>query len=248
MRFPDNADFIVSNDTQSVNCIPLPNVPVATCEHLYINQVHPLLRYKQGKLVLHGSAVSVDGRSLAFIAQAGRGKSTLAAAFAVSGFAFLSDDCIEIEFDVSRYYVMPSHPSIRLWKDSEVAVLSTAVTLAPPVHYTSKSRFIAGAEIAYCDQPRPLAKIFLLGDGSAPSVRIKRLGSSEAIASLLDHSFILDVEDKSQLKSHFDRLAALVNKAPCFHLDFPRRYEELGTVLERIRAYANSDVVAHDVT
>jgi hypothetical protein len=45
-----------------------------------------------------------------FAAESGRGKSTLAASFAVNGFRFLTDDGLVLEPAGEGYAVLPSHP------------------------------------------------------------------------------------------------------------------------------------------
>ena len=97
LRFPDLADFQVSADGLSVTCLPAPEVSEATSQHLYLNQVLPLVLSKLGKLVFHASAVEVDDGAVVFAAESGRGKSTLAASFAVSGSRFLTDDGLVVE-------------------------------------------------------------------------------------------------------------------------------------------------------
>ena len=49
LRFPGLADFELSSDGDRVTCSPAPNVPNATTEHLYINQVLPLVLSKSGR-------------------------------------------------------------------------------------------------------------------------------------------------------------------------------------------------------
>jgi hypothetical protein len=143
LRFPGLADFQVSADALTVTGIPAPEVSQGTVLHLYLNQVLPLVLSKLGKLVFHASAVEVGEGAVAFVAESGRGKSTLAASFAVSGFRFLTDDGLVVEPGVDGFKALPSHPSIRLWEDSEVALVPPTARRAPPVHYTSKARFLA---------------------------------------------------------------------------------------------------------
>ncbi len=114
LRFPDLADFLVSADGIEVSGIPVPGTSEATSQHLYLNQVLPLVLSKLGKLVFHASAVEVPGGAVAFAAESGRGKSTLAASFAVSGFRFLTDDGLVVEPTAEGHQILPSHPSIRL--------------------------------------------------------------------------------------------------------------------------------------
>lgn len=242
LRFPDNADFEITAGNLAVTCAPVPGVPFATCEHLYLNQVAPLVHAGNGKLVLHGSAVVIKGTAMAFIAESGRGKSTIAAAFAVDGCPFLTDDGLQLDFEAAGYLVVPSHPSIRLWEDSHEALLPADASTSPPVHYTSKSRFVAGSELEYRDRSAPLGRIYCLGPGGADAIVIRRMPPSDAVDTLLHHSFILDIEDKLRLGAHFARLASLANVVACFHLDYPRCYSELPRVLTAIRAHAATEV------
>ena len=143
LRFPDLADFQVSADALAVTGFPAPEISETTVQHLYLNQVLPLVLSKLGKLVFHASAVEVGEGAIAFVAESGRGKSTLAASFAVNGFRFLTDDGLVVEAADPGYQALPSHPSIRLWEDSEAALVPPTARRAPPVHYTSKARFLA---------------------------------------------------------------------------------------------------------
>ncbi len=52
------------------------------------------------------------------------------------------------------------------------------------------------------------------------------------------HSFLLDIEDKVLIATHFDRLAHLANSVPCFHLDYPRNFDDLPGVLSTVVAHA----------
>ena len=126
---------------------PAPGVTSPTVEHLYLNQVLPLALSRQGKLVLHGSAVDIAGQGVAFLGESGRGKSTLAASFATEGTRFLTDDGLLLEWVDGRCMIIPSHPSIRLWEDSQEALVNSSAEMAPAVSFTSKARFLAGQGI-----------------------------------------------------------------------------------------------------
>jgi hypothetical protein len=234
LRFPDLADFEVSADGRAVICHPAPEATEETCRHLYLNQVLPLALSKLGKMVFHCSAVEVDGAAIAFVAEAGRGKSTLAACFACNGYRFLTDDGLVVEAFEGGYQALPSHPSIRLWADSEEALIGPGAKLAPALPYTSKSRFLAGPDIAFCDQPRPLRRVYFLGDGSADAVEIHPLTGAEALVEWVKHSFLLDIEERSLLASHFDQVANLANEPIHFRLDYPRRFDDLARVRQAV--------------
>ncbi len=240
LRFPDLADFQVSADALHVTGFPAPEVSDATMQHLYLNQVLPLVLSKLGKLVFHASAVEVGEGAVAFVAESGRGKSTLAASFAVNGFRFLTDDGLVVEPSVRGFEALPSHPSIRLWADSEAALVPPTARRAPPVHYTAKARFLADEDLVFCKQPRPLRRVYFLGDGSAATLEFRRLSGAEALVEWVRHSFLLDIEEKPRLASHFDQVAALANQPIHYRLDYPRRFEDLACVREAILEHARS--------
>ena len=74
LRFPGLADFEVSANGLEVTCFPAPDVSEATSQHLYLNQVLPLVLSKQGHRVFHASAVEIGAGAVVFAAESGRGK------------------------------------------------------------------------------------------------------------------------------------------------------------------------------
>jgi len=268
LRFPGMADFHVSADAKRVTCHPVHGTSDAVVQHLYLNQVLPLSLSKQGRLVFHASAVEVDGGAIAFVGVSGRGKSTLAASFAIEGFRFLTDDGLVVEPVGHGHVALPSHPSIRLWEDSEQALIAPGTAMAPAVDYTSKARFLAGDKLGFCDEPRPLRRVYFLGDGSASDIEFRRLSGdggesdiefrrlsgdgsasdiefrrlsgADAMIEWVKHSFLLDIEEKPRLASHFDQVAKLANEPIHYALDYPRSYDELARVRAAIVAHARN--------
>ena len=234
LRFPGLADFQMSLDGSEVRCWPVSGLSDETIQHLYLNQVVPLALSKQGNLVFHASAVEVGGEGIAFIGESGRGKSTLAASFATCGFRFLTDDGLLVDSVDGEFRIMPSHPSIRLWEDSQHALVGKGAAMAPPVEFTSKGRFLAGDRIAFCEQPRRLRRVYFLGDGAQQGVVFERMKPGEALIELVKHSFLLDVEERAMLAAHFDDLAHLVSRPIYYRLDYPRRYDCLARVRQSI--------------
>ncbi len=241
LRFPDLADFQVSADGLSATCSPAPDVTDTTSHHLYLNQVLPLMLSRQGKLVFHASAIEIADGAVAFAAESGRGKSTLAASFAASGSRFLTDDGLVLEASPNGYQALPGYPSIRLWDDSESALLPQGAETAPALAFTSKARFLAGKNLAFCPQPRLLRRAYFLGDGCASEISFRRMNAAEALVEWVKHSFLLDIEEKPLLAFHFDEVAKLANQPICYHLDYPRRFEDLARVRQAIAEHAEKE-------
>jgi len=240
LRFPELADFEVARDGGTVRGWPVPGLSDPSLQHLYLNQVLPLALSKQGKLVFHASAVEHDGAGIAFMAESGRGKSTLAASFATHGARFLTDDGLVVEPAGEAWRILPSHPSIRLWEDSQKALIAAHAALAPPVSYTSKSRILAGDEIVFCPEPRRLHRVYFLGTGMAPAPRFEPLTPSAALIELVKHSFLLDIEERELLATHFDELSRLTAQPLFYRLDYPRDYAALAAVRQAIMDHAGT--------
>ena len=238
LRFPDLADFEVSRDGRTAAAWPVPGVSPGTVEHLHLNQVLPLALSRQGRLVLHASAVEIDGKGVAFTGESGRGKSTLAASFATTGARFLTDDGLQLDWLDGQCRITPSHPSVRLWEDSQEALIPQAVDLAPAVEYTTKVRLLAGDAMAFCDQLQPLRRVYFLGEGVAPSLVIEAVRPAEALMELVRNSFLLDIEERELLAWHFDEMVRLAELPIYYRLDYPRRYEDLPRVREAIIRHA----------
>jgi len=234
LRFPGLADFRVAVDGTDVTCSPVPDVSEETTQHLYLNQVLPLALSMMGKLVFHASAVEIGDSAVAFVADSGRGKSTLAASFATNGFRFLTDDGLVVEGGKDGYLAFPSHPSIRLWQDSREVLMPSETETAPSLDFTSKARFLAGKNIIFCDQPRPLRRVYFLGDGSARKLTFQRMTAAEAFIEWVKHSFLLDVEEKTLLAGQFDQVTQLARQPIYYRLDYPRHFEELTQVRQAI--------------
>ncbi len=237
LRFAELADFQVSPDGRSVRCWPAPNVSDETIRHLHLNQVLPLALSRQGRLVFHASAVEIDERAIAFVGASGSGKSTLAASFATNGFPFLTDDGLLVEETHGRLCIAPSHPSIRLWDDSQEALLAAGAPMAPPVQFTTKSRFLAGEQIAFCDEPRPFRRMYFLGEGRARKPVFERMSAGALLIELVKHSFMLDIDERKMLAAHFEELADLVRRPIFFKLDYPRSYEVLAEVRKAVKEH-----------
>lgn len=234
LTFSGFLEYDVSVDGRSIQAIGEPEVSPETLDNLYYNQVLPLALSRQGKLVLHAACVEIGAASVAFVGKSGQGKSTLAASFARNGFRFLTDDGLQIEEEGERFVIQPSRASVRLWHDSRDAILHVNHATASPVEYTTKSRFLADHSLAFCDEPRSLRSVYMLGDGTAAVPTIAPLRPSEAMVELVRYSFLLDIEEREALSRHFAQLSRLVASVKIFRLDYPRDYACLPDVRKAV--------------
>lgn len=235
VRFPGLADFEVASDGKAVACRPCPGLPAATCDHLYLNQVYPLMLSRQGRLAFHASAVEEGEGAIIFAGASGRGKSTLAAAFAVAGAGYLSDDAVELECRMDTWFALPGPPSIRLWDDSRRALLGENAELAPSVSYSAKARILSADRLTHSAASRRLAAAFFLGRDEVDTIAIRPLTGARAVAAWTAHSFLLDTREVPGLVNHLGAVARLAEAVPCYALDYPRRYDLMDCLRSGIR-------------
>lgn len=243
IRFHGLCDYLVANNGESISAHPVHGVSDSTIQHLYLNQVLPLALSRQYKLILHGAAVIVSKTAVAFIGDSGRGKSTLAASFAMHGLRFLTDDGLQINIIGDKVFALPSHPSIRLWDDSEAAITSGEVQRTPAVDYSPKARLLAGDNLPHCNKPSSLKYIYFLGDGNTKSITISPVSGRDAMIEMVRNSFLLEVEEREMLKRHFGQLSELAKRPIFFRLDYPRRFEMLPEVREAIIRHVSDGIL-----
>jgi hypothetical protein len=243
IRFPGLADFELPPGDAAPLCWPAPGLTEATREHLFLNQVLPLVQGRSGRLSFHASAVATDSGAIAFVGKTGQGKSTLAAAFSAIGVPFLTDDSLVLTEDDGTYLVEPGHPSLRLWDDSREALLAAATASTAAISYSEKARFAAGGALPSFRRSLPLRAAYFLGDPGVPAVRFVRLRGAGLLLEWVRHSFLLDMDEPPALEAHFKAVAAFVADIPCYRLDYPRRYDSLEAVCRDILEHAAGDHV-----
>jgi hypothetical protein len=230
LRFPGFADFAVGAADLAVRCVPCPGVGERVVQHLYLNQVLPLVRSRQGRMVFHGSAVEAGSGAVVFMGASGRGKSTLAASFVAGGFRFMADDGISLSASRDGLQVEPGHPSIRLWADSRATLMGPEHAPEPALPYTEKACYLASDETRFCAQPRDLRRIYFLSDERSDAVTIQAITPADALIELVRHSFLLDIRAPDMLAAHFEGLVRLVRSGTCFRLDYPRRFDAIPAI------------------
>lgn len=232
LEFPDLADFLVQPDERTVTAYPAADLPEHTLAHLFLDQVMPRALSLTGLLVLHASAVQIEGQVIFFTGQSGQGKSTLATGLACQGYTVLTDDVLIVRQHAGRYEAIASYPAVRLWPDSANQLMTGATTQDLVAHYSDKQRF-ATAQIE--SDWLPVAQGYVLGS-AADEIIMRRLGPREAVVALLEATFRLDVANHTLLQTEFDLLVRLVQTVPLERLHYPRDYARLPEVVQRIIA------------
>lgn len=118
LRIPGLARFRI-RDADAIEYQPEGDTPREDLTAFLTGSVLGILLHLRGSVVLHASAVIVDGQAMLFCGRSGAGKSTLAAALGERGYPMMSDDlCPLSPDDAGRLWVEADGREHKLWHRS----------------------------------------------------------------------------------------------------------------------------------
>jgi len=239
LRFPDQTDFLISEDGLNIQCHPAEEATKETIDHYYWDQILPRILSHQGNIIIHSGAVAIDNQAIAFLGETGYGKSTLATAFHQHGTPMLADDCIQLNLENDQVMATPLGTGTRLWPDTIKSLFKTTPAQSQMAYYSTKKRLTLSSKII--NTPLPLKVIFIL---EAPDsckddsqIKISPITKQNALMNLLKQSFQLDVTDQQKNENLFNSLADIIQHLPTYRLCYPRKYSLLPEVQNEIKKW-----------
>jgi hypothetical protein len=174
---------------------------------------------QRGYVVLHGNAISSDGRTCHIVVgNQGAGKSTRAAWHYLQGDRILADDICAITFTPEgRAAVIPSFPQIKLWQNSADLLGIKTQGLRRLRHDLEK--FGLPIANAFQNEPAVLTEIIEIDPAHVALEPLQGMGK---VAHLIHHSYRYPFVEKMGMQSSYRRkilkLAGMVKmqKAPRF--------------------------------
>lgn len=210
-------------------------------ELYFLTAALPYWMEQHGIPVLHASSVVVDGQAIGFMARSQTGKSALAATFVQQGDLLLSDDPLVVQLEGERVVAYPGVPQMRMWADQAQQFLGYYETL-PRVHPTLAKRFVPISAVGgFCEQPQPLARLYLLDrQASSPDqdpvgIEIIAVAPTQALFQLATNSYIARTfATREYQQKRLALLAPLAKRVAVSRLVYPSGYEHLPAVREAI--------------
>ena len=242
LRFDETTDFVVAPEPQVVTCRMYRGASLANTRHLLLDQVLPRVLADSGHLAIHASAVAHRSGAVLFLGTSGSGKSTLTAHLAKRGFTFLGDDCFVLAVDDEVVYAHATYPSLRLLPQSIREIYADADTLlqtAPIAPNNPKLRMLDRLP-AKPDEPRPVRALVVLKPASPDRPGLRRLSDRDAVVTLLENSFRLDVTGADSLARTLDQTSECVANVEVFELEFAHDFTKLAQVEEAIQGLLTS--------
>ena len=237
IRYEDQVDFHYSAEAR-VLTVCLLDCPEATLRHFLLDQVMPLILSLEA-LVLHASAVVVDGSAIAFAGKCGVGKSTLAALLEAAGHPIASDDGLLLRREGSTLRAVPPYPGLRLWPEM-IDVVGRTGEAGLVSADSAKRRLKHG--LRFHDASLPLERVYFVAPEPAERVSFSPLGRRDAAVRFLEHSFRLEQRDRSVLDREMRIACESAALVPAWALAFPRDTRQWADVARSIVDHASATV------
>lgn len=232
MSFDDLGRFEISIPNQTITAFDVgSDVTDETLNHLLNDHVAPRILAGNGYLVLHGSAVEINGELAVFLGDTGAGKSTMAASLDSVGHTLLGDDAVVITEEGDRIFGEPVYPSLRLYPETASAIFGADIQVAPMAHYSDKKQIGLASLDSVSQSPIPIGALFYLtGEPDGEEVEAHALHPSDVCISLIEQSFALEPRDASSAAARLRMASDLAGRIPGYELSYPHDLDRLDDV------------------
>ncbi|MFN2399114.1 MAG: hypothetical protein ABR543_10825 [Gemmatimonadaceae bacterium] len=201
--------FLIRNGAEIV-VDPDPSAADPVLRSYIVKAALAAVLHQRGRLILHASAVAVNGAALAFLGSSGMGKSTTTAALHSRGHKLLADDLVAVDTSgpgIPRAF--PGTPHIALFPEPARAVGENPAELMP---VSPKSEKVVCEARHFASDPVELRGIYVLAQSNANA--IDPIKGKEALLQLIANSYGLRVFQARPETSHFRACMTIVERVP----------------------------------
>ncbi|MEP7054583.1 MAG: hypothetical protein ABI912_04980 [Actinomycetota bacterium] len=210
LRFHEICDIELDRDVTTAVCFVDPNGPVGIMPVIVSGILISIVLCLRDALVLHASAVEIDGSAVAFVGESGMGKSTLATWMCIAGGRLITDDVLRVQ---------PAQPTVCWLGATESRLRPAASSLATDfgadlTRQTADERLALSVPLATLD-PVPLRAVLVpQPDREAIVPSISWLGRGDALIVLSAFPRVLGWASPRVLGQQFGALGELVRRVP----------------------------------
>lgn len=211
-----------------VEAFPEPWVADDTVTEGYYRVALPLALQAAGYEVLHASGVQDSSGVHVFCGASGAGKSTVAYALGRRGFQVWADDAVTFTVRRGRILAVPLPFALRLRNGVARFFEEPGAVSHSMDHKTEVSRRHGG-------EPLPIASVSLLERSATLS--LTRLTASQALPSVLYHSFYFSLADEVTRRRMAAQFLDLVASVPIFRVSPWSDFSGIDRVLDELEAH-----------
>lgn len=187
-----------------------------------------ILLLQRGFLVLHASAVEINGKTVCFLGASGSGKSTTVLSLIQMGHRLVTDDVVAVDTSLlPSLNVLPGYPWMKVDKELISRFCLKNNQLYELGRSEEKVRYALLADGFVQSNRNQLACLYVLQWGR--DLSIKELTESESLLSLLRHeyAFVPKNEHPVAEQNRFMRSSEFIKTIPCYALQRPRDLNQL---------------------
>lgn len=186
-------------------------------------------------LVLHGSAILVNGKAVIFSGNSGAGKSTTAANFIARGYQLLTDDVVVLKRRKDgQLELVPGPGKVKLWADALDNLGHNSANLLQVINKESKFELPVKQAITL---PVTVAQFYELNPFSENVLEILPLNNAGKIQTLIKNTYRYQMlKPMNKLSTHLQDIARLAASIEVFKVTRPAgqyRLDELIDALEK---------------
>lgn len=196
-----------------------------------------ILLHQRGQIVLHASAVAVNGKAVLFCGRSGAGKSTLAAALAQRDLPLVTDDLCAVSIDGNGVpMVAPDGRHLKLWAHS-IDHLDLRDRRGPRVRGRLEKFYVEHSGVFA--RALPLAAIYALREARPPHQ------SGIEVPNVVEAALVLRrnayrpqlVKRMNQHADYFHAATAIANAVGIFHLTRPLSFAAMPAVIAQLEQH-----------
>jgi hypothetical protein len=236
LEFDDTGVYEVSLDGREIRWYRTPGVDEQTARTDLCGRVFAVALHASGWLSLHGSAVSLGDRALAFLSSRNTTKTSLAVALANAGAEFMSADMLPVA-PIPSPIARPGILSLNMFA-SAVDWLGIPGDQADTDTGEWGPTFFDNAVARRREKPAALDVIYLLAtvpqSADEPAARRTRITGAEAALSVLGNAAVGSLLGKRDAPAILARTIALVGQVPVYRLALARDSARLGEIVDTI--------------
>ena len=230
--FQGSGAFLVRNGNEII-IQPSPKVDERVLRLAILGPALSMLLHQRGLLVLHGSAVVVNGQAASFLGNSGDGKSTMAGVLNRRGHALIADDLSVVDFDSNGDPLLyPGFPQLKLWPEAVTSLgddLNSLARLHPALE--KRARHIKQDD--FFENTVALRRLYVLQEADALSIEL--VPQQQAFIELVRHSHdALLLRQTNSASRHFEQCSRLASIVQMYYLKRPRSLAALPDVAQLI--------------
>ncbi len=236
MRIPDIARFLLVAGSEIV-VAPEKGGAAADIPIFILGTVFGILLHQREQIVLHASAVRVNGKAVLFCGSSGAGKSTLAAALAQRGYPLVTDDLCTLTADGSAApLVHPDGRQLKLWAQA-IERLDLAQQRGERVRQSLEKFYVEPSQVF--TEPLALGAVYALREARPPHAPgIERPNVVDAALLLRRNAYRpLLVRRLDQKANYFHAATTIANNAGIFYLTRTLDFAKMPEVIAALEAH-----------